>query len=47
MQIVRNEGVMSLMKGAGTSIVSGITGAAVLAGMDRVNGYHMEWRIGA
>lgn len=34
-QILRNEGFMSLMRGAGVSIIHGIAGAAMLTGFDR------------
>merc|ERR1712036_115803 len=36
MQIMKNEGFMSLMKGAGANILRGVAGAGVLAGFDVV-----------
>jgi len=35
-QIVRNEGVIALFKGAGANILRGIAGAGVLAGFDKL-----------
>jgi len=34
-QIIRNEGVIALFKGAGANILRGIAGAGVLAGFDK------------
>merc|ERR1712227_1130318 len=34
-QVLRNEGFMSLMKGAGANILRGVAGAGVLAGFDK------------
>merc|ERR1712167_140884 len=36
MQILKNEGAMSMMKGAGANILRGVAGAGVLAGFDKV-----------
>ena len=35
MQILKNEGFMSMMKGAGANILRGVAGAGVLAGFDK------------
>merc|ERR1712241_1221522 len=35
-QILKNEGAMSMMKGAGANILRGVAGAGVLAGFDKV-----------
>ena len=37
MQIMKNEGFMSMMKGAGAIILRGVAGAGVLAGFDQFN----------
>merc|ERR1712130_489118 len=34
-QIIKNEGFMSMMKGAGANILRGVAGAGVLAGFDK------------
>merc|ERR1719512_93086 len=34
-QVIKNEGFMSLMKGAGANILRGVAGAGVLAGFDK------------
>ena len=44
-QILRNEGFLSLMKGAGVSILRGVTGAGVLAGFDRFKALYIKWRL--
>ena len=41
-QILKNEGFMSLMKGAGVSIVHGIAGAGMLAGYDRIKKLYFQ-----
>lgn len=46
LQIVRNEGTMSLMKGAGANILRGVAGAGVLAGFDKFKEYYLIWRFG-
>lgn len=47
LQIVKNEGFMSLMKGAGANILRGVAGAGVLAGFDKFQEYYIKWRVGA
>jgi len=44
MQVIRNEGFMSLMKGAGANILRGIAGAGVLSGFDVVKAAYIEMR---
>lgn len=46
LQIVRNEGFMSLMKGAGANILRGVAGAGVLAGFDKFQEFYIKWRVG-
>jgi len=46
MQIVKNEGFMSLMKGAGANILRGVAGAGVLAGFDKFKEVYISWRVG-
>ena len=43
-QILRNEGAMSLMKGAGANILRGVAGAGVLAGFDKFKELYIYWR---
>jgi len=43
-QVLKNEGPMSLMKGAGANILRGIAGAGVLAGFDKFKALYIEWR---
>merc|ERR1711931_66250 len=43
-QILKNEGFMSLMKGAGANILRGVAGAGVLAGADVVKKMYIEYR---
>ena len=45
-QVVRNEGPMSLMKGAGANILRGVAGAGVLAGFDKFKALYIAWRLG-
>lgn len=47
MQIIKNEGFMSLMKGAGANILRGVAGAGVLAGFDSFQALYIKWRLGA
>ena len=47
MQIIRSEGFMSLMKGAGANILRGVAGAGVLAGFDSFKALYVKWRLGA
>merc|ERR1711860_126046 len=46
MTIIKNEGFMSLMKGAGANILRGVAGAGVLAGFDKFKEFYIKWRIG-
>lgn len=43
-QILKNEGFMSLMKGAGANILRGMAGAGVLAGFDKFKELYVGWR---
>jgi len=43
-QIVKNEGFMSMMKGAGANILRGVAGAGVLAGFDKFKSVYIAWR---
>merc|ERR1712012_1018445 len=45
MQVIKNEGFMSLMKGAGANILRGVAGAGVLAGFDKFKAIYIEWRL--
>ncbi|KAK7504213.1 hypothetical protein BaRGS_00004517 [Batillaria attramentaria] len=45
MQILKNEGFMSMMKGAGANILRGIAGAGVLAGFDKFKELYVAWRL--
>lgn len=45
LQIIRNEGFMSLMKGAGANILRGVAGAGVLSGFDKFKEYYIKWRL--
>lgn len=44
-QVVKNEGTMSLMKGAGANILRGIAGAGVLAGFDKFKELYIAFRL--
>ena len=44
-QIIKNEGFMSLMKGAGANILRGVAGAGVLAGFDKFKELYVTWRL--
>jgi len=46
-QVIKNEGFMSLMKGAGANILRGVAGAGVLSGFDVVKKYYIEFRTNA
>merc|ERR1712077_77751 len=46
MQILKNEGVTSLFKGAGANILRGVAGAGVLAGFDKFKEIYIKFRIG-
>jgi len=45
MQILKNEGFMSMMKGAGANILRGVAGAGVLAGFDKFKELYIQWRL--
>merc|ERR1712108_95617 len=47
MQVLKNEGFMSLMKGAGANVLRGVAGAGVLAGFDAFKEIYIAWRTGA
>jgi len=44
MQVLKNEGFMSLMKGAGANVLRGVAGAGVLAGFDKFKAVYIAWR---
>lgn len=46
-QILKNEGFMSLMKGAGANILRGIAGAGVLSGFDFVQAKYLGYQFSA
>ena len=46
MQIMKNEGFMSMMKGAGANILRGVAGAGVLSGADEVKAMYVKMRSG-
>merc|ERR1719186_1420630 len=46
-QVLKNEGFMSLMKGAGANVLRGVAGAGVLAGFDKFSEMYIAWRTGA
>jgi solute carrier family 25 (adenine nucleotide translocator) protein 4/5/6/31 len=45
MQIIKTEGFMSLMRGAGANILRGVAGAGVLAGVDAIKPIYVQWRV--
>merc|ERR1711862_261159 len=45
-QVLKNEGFMSLMKGAGANILRGVAGAGVLAGFEKFQSLYIKWRTG-
>merc|ERR1719208_322133 len=47
MQILKNEGFMSMMKGAGANVLRGVAGAGVLAGFDKFQEIYIAFRVGA
>merc|ERR550519_1739385 len=47
MQILKHEGFMAMMKGAGANILRGVAGAGVLAGFDSFKAQYVAWRVGA
>jgi solute carrier family 25 (adenine nucleotide translocator) protein 4/5/6/31 len=46
MQTIKNEGFMSMMKGAGANILRGVAGAGVLAGFDEFKKYYCLYQYG-
>jgi solute carrier family 25 (adenine nucleotide translocator) protein 4/5/6/31 len=46
-QILKHEGFMSMMKGAGANILRGVAGAGVLAGFDKFKELYITWRLKA
>merc|ERR1711992_1336 len=46
MQILKTEGFMSMMKGAGANILRGVAGAGVLSGADEVKAFYIKMRVG-
>jgi len=44
-QILKNEGFMSMMKGAGANVLRGVAGAGVLAGFDKFKSIYIAWRV--
>lgn len=44
--VIRNEGFMALMRGAGANILRGVAGAGVLAGFDKFKALYVQWRVG-
>ncbi|KRX72555.1 ADP,ATP carrier protein 3, mitochondrial [Trichinella pseudospiralis] len=44
-QILKNEGAMSFMKGAGANILRGVAGAGVLAGFDKFKELYADFRL--
>jgi len=44
LQVIRNEGFMSLMKGAGANVLRGVAGAGVLSGFDLVKDAYVAMR---
>jgi len=46
MQILKTEGFMSMMKGAGANILRGVAGAGVLSGADEVKAMYIKMRAG-
>ena len=45
LQILKNEGFMSMMKGAGANVLRGVAGAGVLAGFDKFKDLYVAWRV--
>merc|ERR1712154_369180 len=45
-QVLKNEGFMSLMKGAGANILRGVAGAGVLAGFEKFKEVYIAFRTG-
>merc|ERR1719272_435882 len=45
LQVIKAEGFMSLMKGAGANVLRGIAGAGVLSGFDKFSAVYLAWRL--
>jgi len=43
--VIKAEGFMSLMKGAGANILRGVAGAGVLSGFDKFKEVYIAWRL--
>jgi solute carrier family 25 (adenine nucleotide translocator) protein 4/5/6/31 len=43
-QIIKNEGFMSLFKGAGANILRGVAGAGAISGFDVVKRSYIDWK---
>jgi solute carrier family 25 (adenine nucleotide translocator) protein 4/5/6/31 len=43
-QVLKNEGAMSMMKGAGANILRGVAGAGVLAGFDKFQEFYISYK---
>jgi len=46
-KILRDEGVNSLFKGAGSNVLRGLCGALVLVGFDYCTDFYLKWKYGA
>merc|ERR1719347_2579945 len=46
MQVLKSEGFMSMMKGAGANVLRGVAGAGVLSGADEVKAFYIKMRNG-
>merc|ERR1712055_187747 len=44
-KVIKAEGFMSLMKGAGANILRGVAGAGVLSGFDKFKEVYIAWRL--
>jgi solute carrier family 25 (adenine nucleotide translocator) protein 4/5/6/31 len=44
--VMKTEGFMALMKGAGANILRGVAGAGVLSGFDKFKQLYIKWRVG-
>ena len=44
-QIAKQDGLMSLMKGAGANVLRGVAGAGVLSGFDKFKAFYEAWSI--
>lgn len=45
-KVIKGEGFMALMRGAGANILRGVAGAGVLAGFDKFKALYVKWRVG-